>query len=155
LSHFQTGDKITTENLKTDDFIIYHKNARGLSKDDRVDELMEELEGVEWDVIMVNETMRSQKREFWMTHGGHTILASGFDLPTRGVAILVHKKWSKYIKQFTPINERCAFVDIRNKKVKIRFVSAYFPHSGYSDAEVQELYDILSETVREATHTKG
>ena len=133
-----------------ENIIIYHKNARGLSKDDRVEELMEELEGLEWNVIMVNETMRSQKREFWTTRGGHIFLASGYDLPTRGVAIVLHKKWSKYIKQFTPINERCAFVDIRSKKMKIRFVSAYFPHSWYSDTEVQELYDILTETVREA-----
>ena len=115
---------------------------------------MEELEGLEWDVITINETMRCHKREVWTMHGGHVFMGSGYDLPTRGVALLVHKKWKPYIKTFYPINERIAYVDIVKKKLRIRFVAAYFPHSGYEDEYIESMYEVLG-NIRSEARRKG
>ena len=61
----QFSGRLTAETTtkQMQDSIVYHKNTRGLSKDDRLGELMEELEGLEWTVITINETMRCHKRE--------------------------------------------------------------------------------------------
>ena len=93
------GDLIVPKNSKTDDFVIYHKNTRGLSPDERITELLGELDGLQWDAVTLNETMRTTKQEYWVTNGGHVFMASGFHSHTRGVAILINKKWTNSIKK--------------------------------------------------------
>ena len=93
---------------KTKNLIILHKNARGLSRDDRITELLTELENMEWDFVSINETMRTTESEIWTEQGGHMFMGAGHDLPTRGVGFLVHKKWSSAIRQFRRVNERLA-----------------------------------------------
>ena len=115
---------------------------------------MRELDDVEWDAVTLNETMRTTKEEFWVTTGGHVFMASGYDFHTRGVAILLNKKWTKNIKKFHPINERIATVDIKHKQIHLRIISAYFPHSGYGDEDVQNMYTALTELIREARDHK-
>ena len=48
-------------------FIVYHKNARGLSNDDRFEELLQELCMVDlingWDAITLNESWRTADKE--------------------------------------------------------------------------------------------
>ena len=48
------------------------------------------------------------------------------------------------------INERAAYADISSKRLKMRIVTAYFPHSGYSDVHVQRLYSTLEAVSKEA-----
>ena len=134
--------------------MVYHKNVRGLSKDDRITELLTELETIEWDFVGINETMRTKKSEFWETQSGHMFMGSGHDLPTRGVGFLVHKRWNSSIRQFRRISERLAYIDIQCKQFKMRFVTAYFPHSGYADEDVQKLYDELGQVQLEAKQRK-
>ena len=143
-----------TTSKKTQNLVILHKNARGLSRDDDITEILAELETIEWDFVSLNETMRTSKTEHWIAQGGHRFMGSGHDLPTRGVGFLVHKKWSSSIKQFRRISERLAFIDIHCRHFKMRFVTAYFPHSGYADEDVQKLYDELSQLQWEAKQRK-
>ena len=151
---FQAGNGLPIENSKMDNFVIYHKNVRGLNSDERVAELLLELDDVSWDAVTLNETMRVVKQECWITGGGHMFLAAGYSAHTRGVAILVHKKWTNHITKFRAVNERVAAVDIRHKQIRLRIISAYFPHSGYGDEEVQNMYNTLSELIREAREHK-
>ena len=58
----------------SESFIVIHKNTRGLTNDDRIEELIEELEDEPWDIITINETWRTDKREYWGTKEGHTYL---------------------------------------------------------------------------------
>ena len=92
-NNFQADNGLPTEKFKTDDFIIYHKNVRGLTSDDRITELLFELDDLPWDAITLNETMRTTRQEHWVTTGGHVFMASGYSVHTRGVAILVHNKF--------------------------------------------------------------
>ena len=52
------------------------------------------------------------------------------------------------------VNERLAFLDISNRGIWARIVSAYFPHSGYSDAHIQSMYTALSAIHKEALSHK-
>ena len=81
-------------------------------------------------------------------------MASGYNTHTRGVALFVNRKWSKSIKKFHPINERIAMVDLKHKQIQLGVISAYFPHSGYGDEDVQEMYNTLSELIKEARDHK-
>jgi len=98
--------------------------------------------------------MRAIKEEQWVTEDDHLFVGSGGTSSKHGVAILIHKKWKRHVVQFRPINERVAYVDVERGKFKIRIISAYFPHSGYSDTHVQELYDILNKVIRDARKKK-
>ena len=56
--------------------------------------------------------------------------------------------------KFVKPDQSIAFADFQRKSFKIRVVSAYFPHSGYSDKSIQAMYNILSETHRHARTKK-
>ena len=47
---------------------------RGLTSDDRIEELMHELETMSWDFMSINETMRTNRTEIWTTRGGHVFM---------------------------------------------------------------------------------
>eukprot|EP00973_Karenia_brevis_P046769 6489060-Karenia_brevis.AAC.1 len=73
--------------------------------------------------------MRKEANELWKTKDGHTFAGSGYNVNTRGVAILIHKRWTPFVKQFVPVNERIPYVDISRGRFNIRAITAYFPHS--------------------------
>jgi len=92
----------------TTDVIVFHKNACGLTNKDRIEELLLELDGPHWDFVTLHEIVRHTKEEFWTTRGGHIFLGSGRTSNSRGVAVLVNKKWSKHTSKLHPITERFA-----------------------------------------------
>eukprot|EP00973_Karenia_brevis_P027152 3744968-Karenia_brevis.AAC.1 len=82
-------------------------------------------------------------------------MGSGYTGNTRGVAILLNKKWNKSVQNFVPIDERMAYLDLHIPKfMNIRFIVAYFPHSGYTDKEVQKLYDVI-DALQQDAHKVG
>ena len=66
------------------------------------------------------------------------------------MGFLVHKRWTRWLKGFTPINERLACLTLQRQKLKMKIVGVYFPHSGYPDDAVQELYDKLECVLHES-----
>ena len=81
-------------------------------------------------------------------------MASGHDENSRGVAIILHSRWARSIKQFCGVNERLAYLDLNVNKIRLRLISAYFPHSGYADEEIQRMYTALSTIKLEAKQNK-
>ena len=125
------------------------KNVRGLSNDDRLEELLLEALFDEWDILLLSETWRETQREHFTTQDGHVFLGSGAGGERRGVAFLVHKKLVPCIKEFVPVNERMAVLRLKIGKTTMRVMVVYFPHSGYADAEVDKIYRTMS-----AVHSK-
>ena len=118
-------------------------------------ELMNELKNLtHWDIITLNETWRIDGFEMFATNEGHLFCNAGCDAGRRGVGFLVHKRWVKWLKAFTPINERIACLTIQKHKLKLRLVGVYFPHSGYPDDAVQEIYDKLECILHESRTNK-
>ena len=123
---------------------IIAKNVRGLKTDERILELLNELNKLtNWDILVLNETWRVDEFEMFATDEGHLFCNAGCEAGRRGVGFLVHKKWTKWLKSFTPLNERAACLTLQKQRLKIKVVGVYFPHSGYPDDAVQQVYDTL------------
>ena len=119
---------------------IFGKNVQSLQTDAREDELLEELECFDWDVVLLNETWRSQKQERWTTKEGHMFCGSGGTEGSRGVAVMLNRRWTKGFKAVHNISDRICAVDVKIHGQVVRFISAYFPHGGYADEEVEAMY---------------
>eukprot|EP00973_Karenia_brevis_P020793 2856637-Karenia_brevis.AAC.1 len=78
---------------------------------------------------------------------GHVWLGSGGTPGKHGIGIVLHARWSSYIKAWRPWTERIGFVDICRGKFCMRIIAAYMPHTGYSDKVVQEVYDQLNQII--------
>ena len=152
-AQFSGSRKADTQNSETpqpansehamNEFVILSKNTRGLN-DDRLEELHEELGQVKnWDVLVLSETWRKPKNELFKLHSGHTFMNCGCDAGRRGVGFVLHKRWAGWLKSFEPINERVACLTLQKYRFKIKIVGVYFPHCGYPDDAVQQIYDIL------------
>ena len=120
----------------------------------RFNELLCEISKLEWDIITINETWREEACEYFRVSEGHIFAGAGGELKKGGVALLVHRRWSNFCTNFSPVNNRLAFLDIKSRNFSGRVVSAYFPHSGYSDQHVQSMYTIISQVKLEATSKK-
>ena len=157
-SHIATNPQHTSQHPPHQhhpDFTLIHKNARSLSTDDDVEELLDELGCTEWDIVTINETWRLNPHELWTTKRDHHLFAgSGFESNTRGVAFLIHRRWTKRLQSFTPIDERIAYIDIDVGRTKLRITTAYFPHTGYNDTHIQRMYHILTTLRTDATRQK-
>ena len=92
------------------------KNARGLVRESRINELMVELMFVEWDIVSINESWRSQGCEFFIVIGGNVFLGSGGLQGKRGVGFIVQKEFLSRIDAFVAITERIAYVDLINDR---------------------------------------
>ena len=146
MNALQTGS--SKESMRQ--FNLYHKNVRGLASEDRLDELMLELLFSDWDIVSVNETWRDERREFFTVIGGHAFVGSGGSRGTRGVGFIVHRDLVSRLDVFEAVSERIAYIDITLHDIKLRIVTAYFPHAGYSDGHVHDVYMALSEIRRDA-----
>lgn len=90
-------------------------------------------------------------------NGGHRWIGNGGERKcggtgcNHGVGILIHARLSKAIKRVTRLSPRSMFVDVQLGSCVMRVICIYMPHSGYDDAEVQLLYDLLDAVRNEAT----
>ena len=68
-----------------------------------------------------------------------------------GVGILLHKRLTKRVKRFLVLSPRVAALDVEvTEKLVLRIISAYFPHCGYPDNAVDEMYTQLESLIAEA-----
>ena len=67
---------------------------------------------------------------------------------------MLHKRWKPCVKKFTLVNESIAYVDISRRKLHLRLIATYFPHGGYTDNHVQQIYNTLSTIKREGVRNK-
>ena len=150
-----TGDEPSlcypgTGAASVDRLTLFAKNCRSLKSDDRVEELIRELDSTNWDAILLSETWREAKREYWETAEGHIFIGAGWAENSRGVAILLRSKWKGAVADINYASERALAIDLRSKTLKLRLISVYFPHGKYPDFRVQELYSTLHELKEEA-----
>eukprot|EP00973_Karenia_brevis_P049144 6815856-Karenia_brevis.AAC.1 len=61
--------------------------------DNRLELLLAELRGVDWDILVLTETWRKDKQEIFETKHGHTWCGSGGTRGQNGVGFLVNGRW--------------------------------------------------------------
>ena len=98
----------------------------------------------------MNETWREETEECWITEGGHTFMGAGWQGNSRGMGILLHRRWAKRIKNTTHVTERLITADVKIQDLELRLISCYFPHSGYNALKVQEMYTAIQELKQQA-----
>ena len=131
------------------DFVVLEKNARSLTSDHRFEEVFEELRGMHWDAAFFNETWRVEQAEDLQFDSGHRWIGSGgakrrgCEAGKHGVGILLHACWAKAVTKVRQINPWLCYIDLRIEGTDLRLVSAYMPHSGYEDKDVELMYDEL------------
>eukprot|EP00973_Karenia_brevis_P008082 1095156-Karenia_brevis.AAC.1 len=140
------------ETLQT--FSAIFKNARSFSSDECFAELLEEMADSAWDVILLNETWREEAEELDTLDDRHVWCGSGGTKGKHGVGILVHQRWAAQVHRWRAINERIGVLELNLFKVKLSLIVVYMPHRGYADAEVQRMYDHLSNFIGEARRAK-
>ena len=139
-----------SETITKDEFVVYSMNVRGLTNDDRLVELEQELDNLKnWDIIILTETWRKPNNEFFKTNNGNIFMNSGCKEGRRGVGFVIHRKWAAFIQNFEPLNERVAYLTMKIKHKEILVVGTYFPHSGYPDSAVEEVYDTIAKILEE------
>ena len=123
------------------------KNLQSIQTDAREGELLAELEDLDWDIVFLSETWRSERQERWKTEEGHIFCGSGGTEGSKGVALLLHRKWTRGFKAFAAISDRLCTVDRKIAGHLCRLISVYFPHGGQDDEAVEGLYSELDKAI--------
>ena len=127
-------------------FTILQKNTRSMRSSERFEELLREVQGAKWDVILVSETWRPSE-EVWESHQGHIVMESGKFVNKHGVAIIVNSTWRNKINWVECVSERVIAASISVNRHPITLISACMPHSGYPDHQVEKTYDAIRRVI--------
>ena len=109
---------------------------------------------MEWDVICGTEIWRAEDEEELDLPSGHLFVGAGGVKGSRGVGFLVHRRWKAGFKAFYAKSERVGVLDITIAGVALRLIVVYMPHTGYSDEEVESVYQTVGEARREGARQK-
>ena len=144
-----TGTGGPAEIFGFESFVIIQYNVHSLLKfEERMERILHELSGKHWDVIVCCETWREETEEIWETKWKHIWYGSGGLRGSRGVGMLLHRRWSHL--SFKPLSERLCVLDVRLPDFVVRICGTYMPHSLYSDSDVEAVYAALEGEVVEA-----
>lgn len=110
-------------------------------------ELMFELHGLEWDVVLFSETRFSGASCILMD--SHLLFASDLPTPCAGVSILLHQRHKHGVKYTKYVSDRLMYIDLLTNRGLIRIVAAYAPHAGYPFEDLQAFYHQLQEILEE------
>ena len=124
-------------------FTVLQKNTRSMNSSERIEELFSEIYRVRWDVILMSETWR-QGKEIWETEQGHIVIESGKFTNKHGVAMILNKRRRNGMNWVECACERVVAASISVDKQPIILVSAYLPHSGYLDNQVERTYKMIT-----------
>ena len=92
-------------------------NTRSLRSDDRIHLLIHEISELKKRALGLRHRQRDlDKEELWTTRQGHTFAATGNSKACHGSAILIHKRWTKHIKDVRHAWPRLTGVSIVKRK---------------------------------------
>ena len=144
----------SVQNLSvTKNFVLIQYNVHSLINfEERMQRVLQELEGRHWDAVAFSETWRSECDEAWKTRWGHSWFGSAGTRGTRGVGILLHSRWTHVL--FRPVSERLCVLDVKLMSEIISIFSVYMPHADYPDEEVDVVYTQLDLEVARSKNRK-
>ena len=133
----------SVQNLSvTKNFVLIQYNVHSLINfEERMQRVLQELEGRHWDAVAFSETWRSECGEAWKTRWGHSWFGSGGTRGTRGVGILLHSRWTHFL--FRAVSERLCVLDVKLTSETVSIFSVYMPHADYPDEDVDVVYTQL------------
>ncbi|KAI5651324.1 craniofacial development protein 2-like [Phthorimaea operculella] len=117
-------------------------NVRTLSSEERLIELENALENINWDIVGLSEVRR--EGEECIERGTNVFYYSGVAGGQSGVGFLVSKRWINNIQEFIAYSDRIAVLKFRISETQIlTVIQIYAPTTSHPDAEIEEFYDTL------------
>ena len=136
--------------MPTDGTTIGTWNVRTLYACGKIYELTHELSRYHWDIIGLCEVRWTGFGET-STDEGHRLWFSGDDKKhTQGVAFIVRKEIASSVISCTPISSRMISIRISAKPHNITIIQVYAPTTDHTDDEVEEFYELLETTMKNA-----
>ena len=132
-------------------FCVLAKNAR-TNMINKIVQVLAELEGHVWDIILFSETRVMTIKV--IIDGGHVLYTNLTDNAYAGVGILLHAKHVKQNNSIYNVSGRVIALDFAFNGKRLRRISVYVPHCGYSAQNLEETYDELRCCVSEARRLK-
>ena len=130
---------------------IYTYNVRGISGDHKLDQLIMELENIDWHIVGISETHRKGEDLLQLGVSNHLFYNRGrVDKRISGVGFLVNNKIAGNVMSFDSISDRIAWIKVRlTKRQTLKIIQVYAPTSSSSEQEIEEFYDDLSKIIEE------
>ena len=152
------GDKCDTEakeprktfKLTSEAANIGTWNVRTLYACGKPIELENELKRYRWDIIGLAEVRWTGSGET-TTEEGNKIWYSGDELQhAHGAAFIVRKEVIGCIMSCTPVYSRIISIRVSARPKNITIIQVYAPTSDHDDQEVEEFYEALENTIKQA-----
>ncbi|GBP21614.1 Craniofacial development protein 2 [Eumeta japonica] len=116
-------------------------NVRSLSTRERLLELENSIENIEWDIIGLAEVRRmGQAIE---EHENYILCYIGETVGLHGVGFLIKKKYKNNIVNFIGKSERLAILKLKFGKLSLTIIQIYAPTEGSSEEEINKFYKDL------------
>ena len=148
-------EKYATVNINSNKYAtvnICSYNVRTLSTNDDLDNLMEELGKIEWDIVGICETYRKGEGLSIITNG-HYIYEIGKteEHPdAKGVALLINTKIKDYISNTKIYSDRVIKLNLNLiGQEHITIIMAYAPTSSATDEEIETFYENIEQAFKE------
>ena len=95
-------------------------------------QLDNELSIIKLEVVRFSET-QPNAQDFSVTGVDRLICSNDTNArsPASGVAVLVHRRWTKSIARKICLHDRVIFIDLKIAQKIIRVIAVYLPHMGY------------------------
>ena len=124
---------------------VITKNLQSIRSDAKMHDFIAELDNLEFDVLFITETWRTQITERMETSGGHKFFLSGGDGHC-GVGICVSKNCFKNMSDivFHAYSPRICSLTFRLLGKHFFMCSCYFPTTWDTDDAVDEVYSLLN-----------
>uniref|UniRef100_A0A7I4Y8T5 Reverse transcriptase domain-containing protein n=1 Tax=Haemonchus contortus TaxID=6289 RepID=A0A7I4Y8T5_HAECO len=132
-----------------DCFLLYTYNARTVSSNAALHELLDAASRIKYHVIALQET-KSRRTDVRRMNDG-TLIIRGEKLPSRnvgGVGFVVHPSVVHLVDSHEILSPRFAILRLRHTHMKtISIVNCYSPHSTADEEELDAFYDQLEEII--------
>lgn len=126
-------------------------NVRTLASEGRLEELLEEIKDIKWDIIGMSEVRRTGEEFITLNNSGHVLCYKGLESEKKyGVGFLINKKLAGNVETFYSLSERVAGIIIKlNKRYRMKIITVYAPTSTHSDEESEKFYEDVEKAMKE------
>ena len=120
-------------------------NVRTLYESSKLRQVLKEMERYKLDILGISECRWTGSGK--MTSQGHTVLYSGRNEHTAGVAIIISKKNKKSLLEWNPIDDRIITARFNSKYTKITVIQCYAPTNPSPVEDKDRFYEVLQKTI--------
>ena len=125
---------------------IYTYNVRTLSEDHKLEELVEDLENIKWDVVGLSEVRRKEENLIKLQDSHHLFDCRGREHgKASGVGFLINRNVADNVSKFSTIWDKVArIVFTLGKRYNLIVIQVYAPTSQSSEEDIESFYEDIS-----------